>query len=92
LYYISVGVAAAVDEYLDLLIALIGSVTSTVLAIILPALLEIATFWPDRKERKYYWIMFTKDIFIIVFGTLCFALGTYVAMQQLVQKLTFNFN
>jgi len=71
---------------LDLLIALIGSVASAALAIIFPPLLEIMTFWPDRKERKYFWIMFSKDIVIMLFGVLCFLSGTAVAVMQLVQR------
>jgi len=44
------------------------------------------TFWPDRKERKYFWIMFSKDIVIMLFGVLCFLSGTAVAVMQLVQR------
>ncbi|KAF6025907.1 hypothetical protein EB796_015790 [Bugula neritina] len=86
LVLVTFGIAAAVGKYLDLLIALIGSVASAALAIIFPPLLEIMTFWPDRKERKYFWIMFTKDIVIMLFGVLCFVSGTAVAVMQLVQR------
>jgi len=73
---------------LDLLIAIIGSVASAALALIFPALLDIVTFWPDRHGDKLYWVKFTKNVCIAVFGLTGFIFGTFTAIQQLVQKLS----
>jgi len=80
-------VAAIFGNFLNLLISLIGSIASSALALIFPPLLEIMTFWPDRKDRKYFWIMFSKDIVIMLFGVLCFVSGTVVSIQQLLHKV-----
>ena len=82
------AIAAIVDQYLDLLIALIGSVASAALALVFPALLDIVTFWPDRHDDKLYWLKFSKNIFIAVFGFTGFVFGTITAIQQLVCKLS----
>lgn len=83
-----VGIAAIVDEYLNLLIALVGSVASAALTLIFPAALEILTFWPERKSIRHFWITCSKDVCIFVFGIFCFLFGTVTAMQNLVQQLS----
>lgn len=86
-YYFVVAIAAIVDRYLDLLISLIGSLASAALALIFPPLLEIITYWPERRNISNYWLMFAKDIAIITLGITGFFAGTGVTIQRLVVSL-----
>ena len=88
IYLFVVAVAAIVDEYLGLLISLIGSMASSALALVFPALFDILNFWSERHTRKYYWVSFAKNILIAVFGFCCFIFGTVFSLIQLIDKLS----
>ncbi|XP_063303934.1 proton-coupled amino acid transporter 1-like [Pelobates fuscus] len=64
---------------LDLIITLVGSVSSSALALIIPPILEILTYYSEGLSR---WSIF-KDVMISVVGFLGFVFGTYVTLWEL---------
>ena len=74
---------------LEDLIALIGAVASSALALLFPALLEIVAFWPERRQRKFLWVLpwevwVTKDCLILLLGLAGLVLGTYASISNIV--------
>nr|XP_033782720.1 proton-coupled amino acid transporter 1-like isoform X2 [Geotrypetes seraphini] len=72
-------VLAVLIPRLDIVISLVGSVSSSVLALIIPPLLEIATYYSEGISR---WAIF-KNILIGLVGFLGFAAGTSVSLWEL---------
>ncbi|KAM4621507.1 proton-coupled amino acid transporter 1 [Polymixia lowei] len=67
---------------LDLVISLVGSVSSSFLALIFPPILEIMTF---HSEGLLPWV-FIKNTVISVFGFIGFITGTYIAIWEIVNR------
>ena len=81
-------IALAVPDLNDL-IALIGAVASSSLALIFPSLLAILVFWRRRSET--YWlgclpwpIWMVKDLLIALLGMVGTVFGTYAAISSIV--------
>lgn len=72
---------AAIVPNLGAVISLVGSVSSSTLALIFPPLIEIITFYPDKLGR-YNWVLW-KDILIMVLGIVGFVFGSYASMFAL---------
>ena len=75
-----------VIPHLDLLISLIGAVSSSALALIFPPIIEIVVSWPDRLG-KYKWKLY-KDILIIIFGFVGFLVGTTVSVMAIIDAFS----
>ncbi len=78
---------------LEDLIALIGAVASSALALIFPSLLEIISFWPERHERKFLWVFpwivwVIKDCLILLLGVVGLALGSYAAISNIIINIS----
>ncbi|ELW64358.1 proton-coupled amino acid transporter 2 [Tupaia chinensis] len=74
-------VLAILVPRLDLVLALVGSVSSSVLALIIPPLLEIITFYSEGMNP----LTITKDVLISVLGFVGFVAGTYKALDDLIE-------
>ncbi|XP_003934091.1 proton-coupled amino acid transporter 3 [Saimiri boliviensis] len=76
-------VSAILIPRLDLVISLIGSVSSSALALIIPPLLEIVILYSEDMS----YVTFAKDIMISILGLLGCIFGTYQALYELTQPI-----
>ncbi|XP_065776310.1 proton-coupled amino acid transporter 3 [Muntiacus reevesi] len=76
-------VSAILIPRLDLVISLVGSVSSSALALIIPPFLELITFYPEDMNC----ITIVKDIMISILGLLGCVFGTYQALYELSQPI-----
>ncbi|XP_004428690.2 PREDICTED: proton-coupled amino acid transporter 3 [Ceratotherium simum simum] len=76
-------VSAILIPRLDLVISLVGSVSSSALALIIPPLLELITFYPEDMSC----VTIAKDIMISILGLLGCVFGTYQALYELTQPI-----
>ncbi|XP_066199424.1 proton-coupled amino acid transporter 2 isoform X2 [Saccopteryx leptura] len=75
-------VLAILVPRLDLVLSLVGSMSSSALALIIPPLLEITTYYSEGMSP----LTIAKDILISVLGFLGFVVGTYQALHELIQS------
>ncbi|XP_012860302.1 proton-coupled amino acid transporter 1 [Echinops telfairi] len=68
---------------LDLVISLVGSVSSSALALIIPPLLEITTYYSEGMSP----LTIAKDALISILGFVGFVVGTYQALYELIQPI-----
>ncbi|XP_008065974.1 proton-coupled amino acid transporter 2 [Carlito syrichta] len=74
-------VLAILIPRLDLVLALVGSVSSSALALIIPPLLEITTYYSEGMNP----LTIAKDALISLLGFVGFVVGTYQALEELLE-------
>ncbi|XP_038183980.1 proton-coupled amino acid transporter 3 [Arvicola amphibius] len=74
--------SAVLIPRLDLVISLVGSVSSSALALIIPPLLEITTFYSENMSC----VTIAKDVMISILGLLGCVFGTYQALYEMTQQ------
>ncbi|XP_032768875.1 proton-coupled amino acid transporter 2 [Rattus rattus] len=67
---------------LDLVLSLVGSVSSSALALIIPPLLEVTTYYGEGMSP----LTITKDALISILGFIGFVVGTYQALDELIRS------
>ncbi|XP_003266725.2 proton-coupled amino acid transporter 2 [Nomascus leucogenys] len=67
---------------LDLVISLVGSVSGSALALIIPPLLEVTTFYSEGMNP----LTIFKDALISILGFVGFVVGTYQALDELLKS------
>jgi proton-coupled amino acid transporter len=83
----TVLIAAAIPK-LDLFISLVGALSSSCLALIFPPCIDLLVRAVDNELSAARWrFLLTKNIFIIVFGLVGFATGTYISIKRIVEEL-----
>ncbi|XP_026809394.1 proton-coupled amino acid transporter-like protein CG1139 isoform X1 [Rhopalosiphum maidis] len=80
------ALAAAIPN-LSAIISLVGSFSSSALALIFPPIIEIMTFW-DHCSGKEFTLMFIKDIIIIIIGFLGFGFGSYASLWNIIEPIS----
>lgn len=80
LVLITFALAAAVPK-LDLFISLVGSVSSSTLALMAPPIIDTVTFWPQMGKLK--WRLW-RNVFLFTIGFLGFLTGSFVSMKNIV--------
>ena len=83
LVYISVGLAIGIPK-LALFISLIGAFSSSALAIIFPPLMDELTFAVEGYITTKAKIRLCINLFIVLFGVVGFAAGTYVSVDEII--------
>uniref|UniRef100_A0A2K5EB23 Solute carrier family 36 member 3 n=1 Tax=Aotus nancymaae TaxID=37293 RepID=A0A2K5EB23_AOTNA len=76
-------VSAILIPRLELVISLVGSVSSSALALIIPPLLEIVILYSEDMS----YVTIAKDIMISILGLLGCIFGTYQALYELTQPI-----
>ncbi|KAK2116640.1 hypothetical protein P7K49_003526 [Saguinus oedipus] len=76
------GLLAILIPRLDLVLALVGSVSSSALALIIPPLLEVTTFYSEGMSP----LTIFKDALISILGFVGFVVGTYQALDELLKS------
>ncbi|XP_016069395.1 PREDICTED: proton-coupled amino acid transporter 2 [Miniopterus natalensis] len=74
-------ILAVLIPRLDLVLSLVGSVSSSALALIIPPLLEITTYYSEGMSP----LTIAKDTLISILGFVGFVVGTYQALDELTQ-------
>ncbi|KAM5298596.1 proton-coupled amino acid transporter 2 [Ctenodactylus gundi] len=75
-------VLAILIPRLDLVLSLVGSVSSSALALIIPPLLEILTYHSEGISS----LTIAKDALISILGFVGFVAGTYQALDELIES------
>lgn len=81
---ITFAVAILIPQ-LDLLLSLIGAVCSTILALVLPPLMEFIIM-PCDNNFTWWWLTFKNSI-ILILALLGFLTGGYESISAIVHKL-----
>lgn len=66
---------------IDLFISLVGAVAGSMLALVIPPIIDLVLFWPMSGYSKF---KLFKNILIIIFGIYIFGAGTYVSVSDIV--------
>jgi len=67
-------------------ISLIGALCFSILGLIVPAFIEVITFW-DRGLGPYRWRLW-KNIVVSIFGVMALAFGSYTSIREIVKLYT----
>ncbi|KAK3099906.1 hypothetical protein FSP39_011600, partial [Pinctada imbricata] len=83
------GVAMVVP-HLDLLISLVGAFASSSLALIIPPIIELITYSaPNEKLSSISnFLMWSKNIILMIFGLVGFATGTYTTLDEIIKSFS----
>lgn len=76
------GALAILIPELDLVISLVGSISSSFLALIFPPILQILTFHREGMSP----LTTVKNAVISLIGLVGFLTGTYVAIEQIIAR------
>ncbi|KAJ8959317.1 hypothetical protein NQ318_022003 [Aromia moschata] len=76
-------VLAILIPNLGAFISLVGAVCLSMLGLIFPAIIDLVTFYEDPGLGRFNWRLW-KNVFLICFGMIGFATGTYVSVNDII--------
>ncbi|VDL99331.1 unnamed protein product [Schistocephalus solidus] len=81
-------IIAMAVPHLDLMVSLLGAVSSSMLALIIPPLLELVHLWPDRDTIPHFWltVVFQHSILTLI-GVFSLVSGTLATIIQISKTL-----
>ena len=82
--FVTLAVAILIPE-LDLLLSLIGAVCSTVLALVLPPLMEFILVSCEANQHK--WFIVVKNLLILFISLLGFLTGGFESLSAILAKI-----
>ena len=71
--------------HLDLIISLVGAVSGTTSAIIVPITLDIIMSWTDKDYGRFYWRSIKNGV-LLAFGLLGFVAGTGTSLYNVIKS------
>ena len=81
-FFVAVGLAAAVPK-IDLFINLIGAVSSSTLALIVPAIVHTLVFW-DQFSGVSGKLKVARNMFLLLIGVAGMVSGTIVSVEDII--------
>ena len=87
--YVLVALAAAIPK-LDLFISLVGSISSSTLALMAPPIIHSLTYWNDLKSSKYGVLLILRNLFLFCLGFVGFIAGGFVSLSNIIEYFSGN--
>ena len=84
-----VALAAAIPK-LDLFISLVGSISSSTLALMAPPIIHSLTYWSDLKSSKYGLLLILRNVFLFCLGFVGFIAGGFVSLSNIIEYFSGN--
>jgi solute carrier family 36 (proton-coupled amino acid transporter) len=66
---------------IDLFISLVGALAGSMLALVIPPIIDLILFWPASGYSK---LKLLKNVVIIIFGIYIFGAGTFVSVSDII--------
>ena len=81
-FLFSVALAAAIPK-LDLFISLVGSISSSTLALMAPPIIHSLTYWSELRTSKYGKMLILRNVFLFCLGFVGFIAGSFVSLRNI---------
>ncbi|XP_054162250.1 neutral amino acid uniporter 4-like [Oppia nitens] len=78
---------AALIPKLDLILSLIGAISCSTVAIMIPPILHTMIFYELKKETLSRLWLCIRNAFIFLFGLLGFCIGTYFSLKDIIESI-----
>jgi proton-coupled amino acid transporter len=85
LFPVTVVLAVAVPT-ISPFISLIGALCFSILGLIVPAFIEVITFW-DHGLGRWHWRLW-KNIVVSIFGLMALVFGSYTSFREIAKLYT----
>ncbi|VDN97877.1 unnamed protein product [Rodentolepis nana] len=79
---------AMIVPHLDLMVSLLGAISSSVLAILAPPILEIVHYWSEREQIPWFYVkIVAKNVLIISVGVFSAVFGTTATVLEIARVM-----
>ncbi|VDD77936.1 unnamed protein product [Mesocestoides corti] len=79
---------AMLVPHLDLMLSLLGSVSSSALSLLVPPVVELIHLWPDRQQISHFYLtVVTKNALLLLVGLFSAICGTAATVIQIITVL-----